>query len=306
MSNPCAFVLPGQGSQKAGMLDLVPENDTFERLLDAAEALAGLELREIARSDDPEALADTRVAQPLLYLTDWAWGIALLDCGLVPEMVAGHSLGELAALALAGVYSVEAGLELVVERSKLMAMTAEKTPGGMAAVLGMPAAGIAQAIEGVEGIWIANDNSAGQVVISGTNDGLTVATESLTQAGARRIIPLKVAGPFHSPLMEPAASAFAAILGQAEFNDATIPVVQNTLPEPTTDAETIRERLTAQITAPVRWTETMGALGANGPIVLIEAGPGTVLKGLTRGIEGITAVSVEETPLEVIAEEVVA
>lgn len=306
MSNRCAFVFPGQGSQKSGMLDLVPENDTFERLLDAAEALSGLELREISRSEDPEALADTRVAQPLLYLTDWAWGVALLDCGLVPEMVAGHSLGELAALALAGVFSVEAGLELVVERSKLMAMTAEKTPGGMAAILGMPASAIAEAVEGVEGIWIANDNSAGQVVISGTDAGLEAATERLTQAGARRIIPLKVAGPFHSPLMEPAATAFASIVRAAEFNDASIPVVQNTLPEPTTDAETIRERLIGQITAPVRWTETMAALGSNGTIVAIEAGPGTVLKGLARGLEVITAVSVEDTPLEVIAEEVVA
>jgi len=306
MSNRSAFVLPGQGSQKSGMLDLVPENDTFVRLVDAAEALTGLDLREISRSDDPEALADTRVAQPLLYLTDWAWGIALMDCRVVPDVLAGHSLGELAALALAGVYSVEAGLELVVERSKLMAATAAATPGGMAAVLGLAAPAITEAIQDIEGIWVANDNSVGQVVISGTHEGLEAATAALTEAGARRIIPLKVAGPFHSPLMKPAGDAFAEIVRAAEFNKASIPVVSNTFPEPTTDAESIRERLIGQITAPVRWTETMAALAADGPIVLIEAGPGTVLRGLTRGLEGITAVSVEDTSLETIAEEVVA
>jgi len=305
MPNRSAFVLPGQGSQKAGMLDLVPENDTFVRLVDAAEALTGLDLREISRSEDPEALADTRVAQPLLYLTDWAWGIALLECQVVPEMIAGHSLGELAALALAGVYSVEAGLELVVERSKLMAVTAAETPGGMAAVLGLAAPAIDDAIADIAGVWVANDNSAGQVVISGTHGGVDAATAALTEAGARRIIPLKVAGPFHSPLMEPAGAAFADIVRAAEFNSASIAVVQNTVPEPTTDAETIRERLIGQITSPVRWTETMVALSTDGPVVLIEAGPGTVLRGLARGLEGITAVSVEDTPLETIAEEVV-
>ena len=306
MTTRTAFILPGQGSQKLGMLDLIPENDTFVRLLDAAEALSGLDLRVLAAAGEPDELADTRVAQPLLYLADWAWGIALMDCRVVPDVLAGHSLGELAALALAGVYSVEAGLELVVERSRLMAMTAANTPGGMSAVLGLPAAAILEAIDGLEGVWVANDNSAGQVVISGTESGIEAATAKLTEVGARRIIPLKVAGPFHSPLMEPARAAFEDIVRQAEFNNASIPVVQNTSPTPVTDAELIRERLMTQITSPVRWTETLSTLVADGPIVLIESGPGTVLRGLARGIEGITAVSVEDTPLQTIAEEVVA
>lgn len=288
------------------MLAQVPENDTFERLVDAAEALTGLPLREIAESEDASELADTRVAQPLLYLADWAWAIALMDCRVIPDVLAGHSLGELAALSLAGVYSPEAGLELVVERSRLMAATAENTPGGMSAVLGMPATVIGEVVAQIDGVWVANDNSAGQVVISGTEAGIAAATERLSEAGAKRIIPLKVAGPFHSPLMEPAASAFAEILRVAEFNDATIPVLQNTDPTPATDADSIRERLIAQITSPVRWTETMAALAAQGPVVLIESGPGTVLRGLARGLEGVTAVSVEDTPLETIAEEVVA
>lgn len=300
------LVFPGQGSQKPDLLSYVPENDTFERLIDAAEALSGLKLREISLSGDPAALADTRAAQPLLYLTDWGWGVALMDVGVEPAVLAGHSLGEFAALATAGVFSPEAGLELVIERSKLMADAAAAAPGTMAAVLGMDNAAIAAAIEGIDGVWVANDNSPAQVVISGLHDGVARATEVLTDAGARRVIPLDVAGAFHSPLMEPARSTFADILSATEFRDASIPVIQNTSAVPSTDAEVIRANLAAQITAPVRWTETMHALTAQGPIVLIETGPGTVLRGLARGISEITAVSVEDTSLETIVEEVLA
>lgn len=300
-----AFVLPGQGSQRPGMLDAVPENDTFDRLIDAAEALSGKPLREISRSDDAEALADTTVAQPLLYLTDWGWAIALMDSGIVPDVLAGHSLGELAALALAGVYSVEAGLELVVERSKLMAATASRTPGGMAAVLGMPADVIHETVAALGGVWVANDNSPGQVVISGTHEGIEAATRELTAGGARRIVPLKVAGPFHSPLMEPARAAFEEILNVAEFRDATIPVVQNVSATSSTDAIEIRDRLVAQITAPVRWTETMRELAGDGSLALVETGPGGVLRGLAKGMDTVSAFSVEDSGLERIAEEVI-
>lgn len=299
-----ALVFPGQGSQRQGMLDYVPENDTFSRLVDAAEALSGLELADISRTGEADDLSDTRVAQPLLYLTDWAWGIALLESGLEPVAVAGHSLGEFAALAIAGVFSPEAGLELVIERSKLMATQAHATSGGMAAVLGMDSEVLAAALEGMSGVWVANDNSPGQVVISGTHQGIEAATAQLSEAGARRIVPLKVAGPFHSPLMEPAREAFQTILDSAELRDATIPVLQNTNPEPATEAGVIRERLARQIVSPVRWTETMRALAADGPIVLVETGPGSVLRGLARGLEGIEAVSVEDAGIEEIMEEV--
>lgn len=286
------------------MLEAVPELDSLQRLMDAAEALSGLELRTIAALGVAEELADTRVAQPLLFLADWAWGVTLLESGVVPDAVAGHSLGELAALAVAGVYSPEAGLELVVERSRLMAATAAATPGTMAAVLGLDGIAVAGAIDGIAGVWVANDNAPGQVVISGTHEGVGAASEALSDAGARRVVPLAVSGPFHSPLMKPAADAFAELLRGADFSDARFPVLQNTEPEPTTDAETIRRRLIAQITSPVRWTETMQQLVAEGPISLIESGPGAVLTGLAKRVDDVTAIAVESMPLEQLVAEV--
>jgi [acyl-carrier-protein] S-malonyltransferase len=293
-----ALVFPGQGSQRIGMLDALPDPLALGRLLDAGEALSGLDLRTIAATGTPEELSDTRAAQPLLFLVDWAWGIAALKAGVVPGAIAGHSLGELAALAVAGVYSVEAGLEMVVERSRLMAACAASTPGRMSAVIGLDAAAIHGSIDGIEGVWVANDNAPGQVVISGTDEGIAAATTALSAAGARRIIPLQVAGPFHTPLMAPAAEAFAAIIERASFVDAPIPVYSNADPRPTTDAETLRERLAAQIIAPVRWTETMAALAAEDEWTLLEAGPGAVLSGLAKRVEGLRAFAVEQDGID--------
>lgn len=298
MSARTALVFPGQGSQRVGMMGVLPDTDDLSRLLDAAEALSGMPLRSIDAHGPDEKLADTRVAQPLLFLADWSWGMALLDGGLEPEAVAGHSLGEFAALAIAGVFSPEAGLELVVERSRLMAEVAAGAPGGMIAVLGLDGPAVAAAIDGIEGVWTANDNSPGQVVVSGTPDGLTAAEVALEASGARRVVPLAVSGAFHSPMMRAASDAFAEVLANAHFVDAFIPVVQNTLPELTTDAETIRARLGAQMTSPVRWTETMKAMAAAGIDTLIEAGPGAVLTGLARRMDGISGTSVEQTGIE--------
>lgn len=299
-----AFVFPGQGSQRIGMLDHLPESDDLARLLDAAEALSDIELRAIAASGPDTELADTRAAQPLLYLADWCWATSLIESGVSPDVVAGHSLGEIAALAVAGVYSVEAGLELVVERSKLMAATAVSTPGTMAAVLGLQSDALASAIQSIDGVWLANDNAAGQVVLSGTVDGVALASQAATEAGARRVVPLNVAGPFHSPLMEPARQAFEEIVRGAAFSDAQIPVLQNTEPTPATDADVIRERLVGQITAPVRWTETVAVLAQSAPITAVETGPGGVLTSLMRKIDGITAIAVESAGIEAVLEEV--
>ncbi|MDO8916076.1 MAG: ACP S-malonyltransferase [Coriobacteriia bacterium] len=298
-----AAVFPGQGSQRHGMLASLPDPDPVIRLLDAAEALSGLDLRDIATDGTPDQLADTRAAQPLLYLADWAWGSALLEHGAVPVAFAGHSLGELAALAVAGAFSVEAGLELVVERSRLMARCAADTPGGMMAVIGMDSAVIAACVADLGGVWVANDNAPGQVVLSGTYEGLGEATRALSEAGARRLVPLNVAGPFHSPLMEPAAADFRAVLERAAFNDIPVPVVQNAGPTPATDAGTLRERLAAQITSPVRWTETMSALQQAGATVVVECGPGAVLRGLARRVDGLEAMGLEETGVETVVEE---
>lgn len=298
-----ALVFPGQGSQRHGMLDALPQADSVARLLDAAEALSDLDLRAVAAMGTPEQLADTRAAQPLLYLADWAWGTEAIAAGAAPVAVAGHSLGELAALAVAGVFSIEAGLELVVERSRLMAACAASVPGGMAAVLGLDAETIASAIVGIEGVWIANDNSPGQIVISGTVEGIAAAGESLGRAGARRVVRLQVAGPFHSPLMAPAADAFAAILRETAFIDAKLPVFQNADPTPETGADAIRDRLALQIVSPVRWTETMANLRDAGTDVLVECGPGAVLTGLARRMDGLTARAVEQGGLDSLLDE---
>lgn len=285
------------------MLDEVPELESLDRLLDAAEALSGLDLRSVINGP-AEGLQDTLVAQPLLYLADWAWGVTLLESGVRPDMVAGHSLGEFAALAIAGVFSPEAGLELVVERSKIMASVSARRPGTMAAVLGLDGATIAETLADDSDVWVANDNAPGQVVISGTVQGVERAGELLREAGARRVVPLAVSGAFHSPIMDPAGKAFADLLIGAEFDDARIPVIQNTEPTPTTIGSTIRDRLIGQMTSPVRWTETMLTMVADGPVTIIETGPGGVLAGLAKRVDGITAVSVESVSLETIVEEV--
>jgi [acyl-carrier-protein] S-malonyltransferase len=304
VSDTFALVFPGQGSQRRGMLDGLPDADGLGRLLDAAEALSGLDLRRVAADGTPDQLADTRAAQPLLYLADWAWGSGVLAAGLRPVAVAGHSLGELAALAIAGVFSAEAGLELVIERSTLMAACAAETPGGMSAVLGLDGRVVSGVLEPIDGVWLANDNCPGQVVISGTSDGIARATAALAEAGARRIVPLNVAGPFHSPLMAPAGEAFARVLAGAHLADAAVPVVQNADPTLATAADSVRERLSRQIVSPVRWTETMAALAAAGASVLVEAGPGTVLAGLARRVDGLVAYSIEESGIDAINEEV--
>lgn len=281
--------------------DAVP--DDLDRLIDAAEALSGLPLRALAASGTSLELADTRVAQPLLYLADWAAGRRALERGVVPAAVAGHSLGEYAALAIAGVFSVEAGLELVVERSILMADAAAHTPGGMSAVLGLDADTLRSALAGIDGAWVANDNCPGQIVVSGTPEGLERAAVALAEAGARRVIPLVVAGPFHTPLMEPAAARFAAVLEGAHFDDAEWPVFQNTDPTPFTDGAQIRRRLAAQIVSPVRWTETMAGLRDTGVTDLLECGPGAVLTGLARRFDGLTAHAIDVTDVRALVAE---
>lgn len=300
----CAFVFPGQGSQSVGMLETTPVSERLTSLLDTASAAVGRDLIELVSEGPEEALADTRVAQPLLFLTGWAFGSALLERGLKPFAVAGHSLGELTALTVAGALDVDEALPLVVERGRLMSEAASGSPGAMAAVLGLDAEAIRVIVESIDGVWVANDNAPGQIVISGAAPAVADATPLLIEGGARKVVPLKVSGAFHSPLMESARAAFADLVTQVNFSDAVVPVVQNTTPEPATDAQTLRARLIDQITSPVRWTETMAVLGAAGPYVLVEAGPGNVLTGLARRLEGVTAVAASVAGLDTVFEEV--
>lgn len=301
-----ALVLPGQGSQKSGMLEELPAFKGLDEMIAAAERASGLDLSGLSSAGPAEALSDTRVAQPLLYVADWVWGAALMEAGVAPVAIAGHSLGELAALSLAGVYDFATGLTLVVERSRLMGATARTTPGGMTAVLGLDGPAVSEAIAGIDGVWLANDNCPGQVVVSGTHAGLEAAAAALEGAGARRLVSLPVAGPFHSPLMAPAAEAFAGRLAEVEFHDALFPVVSNSLPELATAGDVLRERLAGQIVSPVRWSETMHALLAAGAPLLVEAGPGSVLTGLARRMDGIAGVSAEERGVGGVLEEVAA
>lgn len=299
-----ALVFPGQGSQCLGMLSAAPDDGRLSALVAHASELLGEDLVELSENGPEEALADTRFAQPLLYLVGWAWGQALLDRGVSPFAVAGHSLGELSALAVAGVFPVEAGLEAVVKRGRLMSEAAAGSEGAMAAVLGLDAEAIADSIREVEGVWVANDNAPGQIVISGRTAAVAAASGLLVEAGARRVVPLKVSGAFHSPLMESARAAFADVLAPIEFANAAFPVYQNTDPTPSVDGAGIKARLVSQITSPVRWSETMSALAQDGPVTLVEAGPGSVLVGLARRIDGIIALSASASGIDAVIEEV--
>jgi len=302
MGRAAAFVFPGQGSQRIGMLERIPVSASAAELLERAESVSDLPLGRIAAEGPTAALADTRVAQPLLFIADLLWARSLSEQGVEPVAVAGHSLGEYAALAFSGALNDVDALTLVIERSRLMADVAAAAGGTMAAVLGMDIATEHEVVSGLDGVWVANDNGPGQVVISGTYAGIERALEALSAAGARRVVPLQVAGPFHSPLMAPAADSFATALAGTMFSDSRIPVSQNTDASLVVDAALIRERLAGQIVSPVGWTSTLEALRVSGVEVLVECGPGSVLTGITKRYEGLEGVSAETDGLDRVLE----
>ncbi|MDY0340697.1 MAG: ACP S-malonyltransferase [Coriobacteriia bacterium] len=293
MGRQVAFVFPGQGSQRIGMLDRLPAREVVSDLLSRAESLCGLPLERIATEGPSPALADTRVAQPLLFIAGLAWARDLAGRGVDVVAVAGHSLGEYAALAFAGVLDDIDALTLVCERSRVMGDVASSADGTMAAVLGMDRASVNAVIGDLDGVWVANDNGPGQVIISGTYAGIERAIQVLAAVGARRVVPLDVAGPFHTPLMAPAADAFGPTLSSAVFEHARIPVSQNTDASLITDAVRIRQRLSGQIVSPVGWTATLDVLRDAGVEVLVECGPGSVLTGIVKRYDGLEGVSAE-------------
>lgn len=302
MSQNVAFVFPGQGSQRAGMLQLLPDPQASSDLLHAAEDLSGLPLERIAAEGPDDALADTRVAQPLLYIADLSWAKALEERGVTPEAVAGHSLGEFAALAFAGVFDEYDGLALVCERGRLMAEAASGIPGAMAAVLGLDLETVSSVLDQLPDVWVANENAPGQTVISGTLDGIGAASDALLALGARRIVRLAVSGAFHCPLMASAAEAFSEMLGNVRFAPARMHISQNVASDLTRDPDVIRARLASQMTSPVRWTSTMEVFRREGIQTLVECGPGSVLAGLARRLDGVRGVSVEADGLDRIVE----
>lgn len=283
-----AWVFPGQGSQKSGMAAPVLTLPGAEERFALASRLLGRDLLAICQGDadeqaDPADLNDTRNTQPALFVVESLIVDELRRQGREPAFVAGHSLGELVALYAADVFDVTTGLELMQRRSELMAAAGG---GAMTAVIGFDRDQLESLVEDTNGVVIANDNSAAQVVISGTPEAVKAVSEQLT---CKRAIPLAVSGAFHSPLMEEAAAAFRLHLEDLAFEDARFPVLNNTDPTPCKDASQLKQRLSLQMTTGVRWRETMDTLTSAGVDTLIEIGPGNVLSGLAkRAMRGVT------------------
>lgn len=289
-----AFLFPGQGSQSVGMAaDLYDRFPEARARIDEADRLLDFPLKErmFGADGDPEAekaaLTQTDVTQPALYVHSLA-AFAVLDAkGHAPDMVAGHSLGEYSALAAAGALDFEEGLRLVRLRGQLMARAGDERPGAMAAVLGLDAETLertcAEATEAGEGVvQCANFNAPGQIVISGDGEAVVRAGEAAKEAGARRVLALPVSGAFHSPLMEYAREGLADALESAEIRSPRCPVYLNVTAAPTSSPDDIRRRLLDQLTAPVRWAQTLEAMRDDGATRFVEVGAGNVLAGLVK------------------------
>ena len=278
-----AFLCPGQGSQAVGMgADIYSEFPVAHDVYAAADATLDWSVTQLSFEGPAERLNDTRYTQPALYVSSVAAGAVLAEAGIEPDYVAGHSLGEYSALALAGAFSFAAGLRLVVERAAAMADAGDTNPGTMAAIVGLSEEAVTEAIEPLDGVVEANLNAPDQIVISGTLDGVAAASSALTELGAKRVVPLTVSGAFHSPLVAPAAERLRAALADTEISEPRVPVVPNVTAEPTSDPDLIRELLARQMTSPVRWTQTVRKLVEVGVDTAYEVGPGRVLQGLAR------------------------
>jgi len=265
--------------------DLVAAFPAARQLYADADRLLGWSVADLSFGGPAERLNDTRYTQPALFVHSVAAGRVLLEAGARPVALAGHSLGEYSALALAGALSFEDGLHLVARRGAAMAEAATTSPGTMAAVLGLDADAVAEALAGMPDVVPANLNAPDQVVISGSVEGVRLAMERLAALGPKRIVPLRVSGAFHSPLMASAAEKVRAALDEVAIKRPLVPIVANVTGGPTTDPSEIRELLVRQITSPVRWTESVRTLAALGVRVCYEVGPGKVLQGLIRRID---------------------
>ena len=279
-----AFLFPGQGAQHPGMAKELYESSTEAReLMEKANEILGFRITDIMFDGTEDDLKATRVTQPAIFLHS----AALALCGGIgkADMTAGHSLGEFSALVAAGAISFEDGLKLVAARASAMQKCCEAVPGGMAAVIGMPNEKVEEICAGIDGTVVpANYNSDGQLVISGTVEAVAAACEALKAAGAKRALPLGVGGAFHSPLMEPARAELAKAIEATEVRAPEFPVYQNVSACAETDPARIKENLLKQLTSPVRWTQSVRAMLADGASDFLEIGPGTVLQGLVKRI----------------------
>jgi len=279
-----AYIFPGQGSQFPGMgKPLYERNERARELMDKADGILGFSITDIMFGEDAEALKATRVTQPAIFIHSVV--LALCSGLETPAMVAGHSLGEFSALAAAGAMEFEDALRLVAIRANAMQKCCEKVPGTMAAIIKLPTETIEEICAGCTGIVVpANYNSEGQVVISGEAEAIAEACAKMKEAGAKRALPLAVSGAFHSPLMEPARLELAEAIDKTPFKAPQCQVYQNVTALPSSDPAAIKENLLKQLTSPVRWTQTVQNMVADGADHFLEIGPGTVLQGLVHRI----------------------
>ena len=281
-----AYVFPGQGAQFVGMgKDLYDNNPEAREMFEKANEVLGFRITDLMFNGTEEDLKQTKVTQPAIFLHSVILAKSLGD-GFKPDMVAGHSLGEFSALVAAGAMSFEDGLRLVATRAMAMQKACEANPSTMAAVLALPDEKVEELCAEVDDIVApANYNCPGQVVISGTNAGIDAACEKMLAAGARRALKLKVGGAFHSPLMAPAKEELTRAIDATEFKTPVCPVYQNVDGKPHTNPDEIKANLIEQLTAPVRWTQDVQAMIADGATDFVELGPGKVLQGLVSKID---------------------
>ncbi|MEK9740413.1 MAG: ACP S-malonyltransferase [Flavobacteriaceae bacterium] len=280
-----AYIFPGQGSQFPGMgKELYELNSLAKERFETANSLLGFRITDIMFGEDAEALKETRVTQPALFLHSTILS-EIMGNRFAPEMVAGHSLGEFSALVAAGALRFEDGLLLVAERAQAMQDACNVAPGAMAAILGLEDKNVENICRSIEGVVVAaNYNCPGQLVISGEQTSVEQACIALSDAGARRALLLPVGGAFHSPLMEPAKARLAKAIEKTIFQSPRCDVYQNVTAKGTSDTKVLKENLVAQLTAPVRWTETIQNMIADGASYFSEVGPGKVLQGLVKKI----------------------
>lgn len=278
------YMFPGQGSQFPGMAkELYETNPKAREMFDEADEILGFNITDIMFNGTADELKQTKVTQPAIFLHS----VILAKCSpeFKPDIVAGHSLGEFSALTAVGALDFEDGLRLVAIRARAMQKACEADPGTMAAIISLPTETIETICAETEGVVVpANYNCEGQIVISGSVEAVTTASERMKEAGARRAVLLPVGGAFHSPLMKPAAEELAAGIKNVKFNEPVCPVYQNVTGLPTSDPVEIKKNLLAQLTSPVKWTHTIENMIADGAVEFTEVGPGKVLQGLVSKI----------------------